>query len=147
MDACNVRLLFELSLDTVQALLVQCEESSFECLGITLEFGTKLLLVDRNGESILDLGLWQLLAHNEWATSLDAVHGQVVSRAVSAANTLDPAIGGLNLGVPAVSGIVGHFVGHVLTEAQTLRIDANFDEEEVDASHEVAKGLVIHHAL
>ena len=37
---------------------------------------------------------------------------------VGASNTLDPAVAGQNLGVPAVTGIVSHLIGHVLSEPQ-----------------------------
>ena len=51
------------------------------------------------------------------------------------------------LGVPAVTGVVGHLVAHVLAEAEPGWIHADLDQEEVDASHEVTQHPVGDDAL
>ena len=51
--------------------------------------------------------------------------GQIKGRPVCAAHALDPSVGGEELGVPAVAGVMGHFVVHVLTEANLGGIGAN----------------------
>ena len=61
---------------------------------------------------------------------------------VSTADTFDPAVRGEQLGVPAVAGVVRHLVGHVLPEPQPLLVDADLDQELLDARHEVSQGLV-----
>lgn len=42
---------------------------------------------------------------------------------------------------------MGHFVVHVLTESKLVRVDTNFDQEEVNTANEVTKGLVINNTL
>ena len=46
------------------------------------------------------------------------MHGQVEGRSVSAAGDFDPSVGGEGFGVPAVTSVVGHLVGHVLPEGK-----------------------------
>ena len=68
---------------------------------------------------------------------------QVVSTAVSAANTLNPAVGSLQLAVPAVGGVVSHLVLHVLSEAELGRVNTDPVHEHGDPGDEVTKGLVV----
>jgi len=71
------------------------------------------------------------------------MYSQVVSRSIGTAYTLDPAVRAVQLGIPAVGGVVSHLVGHVLTEAHFGVVDTEFEEEVLDAHDEVAQGLVV----
>ncbi|GKT53876.1 hypothetical protein ColTof3_01215 [Colletotrichum tofieldiae] len=118
-------------------------EGGLDRLAVLLELGAKLLLVNLNLPLLEDAGLVETLAHDERGARLLGVDGQVVGAAVGAADTLDPAGGGEELGVPAVGGVVGHLVLHVLAEADLGHVDTNLLQEEVDAGEEVAEGLVV----
>mmetsp|Transcript_13391 Transcript_13391/g.34148 ORF Transcript_13391/g.34148 Transcript_13391/m.34148 type:complete len:274 (+) Transcript_13391:816-1637(+) len=66
---------------------------------------------------------------------------------ISHTNRLDPAMGCQNLRIPAVACVVRHFVGVVLAEAQAGLGHADLPQEQRHTRHEVAQGLVVHHAL
>ncbi|KAF3806253.1 putative glycine--tRNA ligase [Colletotrichum gloeosporioides] len=126
------------------ALLLCCRhQSTLDCPAVLLELRTKLLLVNLNLPLVDDEGLLAALAHQQGSAGLLGVDGQVVGAAVSAADTLDPARGGEELGVPAVGGVVGHLIGHVLAEADLCHVDTDLGQEQVDAGEEVAEGLVV----
>lgn len=72
---------------------------------------------------------------------------EVIGTAVSTAHTLYPAIGREALGIPTVTGVVGHLVAEVLTEPQFLRVDADLQEVLLDARHVVPKCFVGHQTL
>lgn len=72
---------------------------------------------------------------------------QVEGRSVSVASYLDPAIGCLNLGIPAVISVVGHLVGSVLSEADCLWFYTNLGQEEVTPGEEVSKGLILNYFM
>lgn len=67
---------------------------------------------------------------------------QVVRSPIGASDTLGPASGVLNLGVPAVRCVVGHLIRHVLPEAQALGINADLEQKELHPGEEVAQRLV-----
>jgi hypothetical protein len=126
------------------SLLLWCgQESSLDSLGILLELRTKLLPLDIDLPLLNDKRSLTLLTHNQGSTGLLGVHAQIVSTSVGTANTLDPARAGEQLSIPTVASVVSHLVGHVLTEAQLGHVNTNFLQELVDASKEVAQGLVI----
>ena len=75
------------------------------------------------------------------------VLAEIVCGPVGAADALHPYVGGEQLCVPAVAGVVRHLVGHVLPEPEPGRVDTDLDQEELDARHEVAQGLVGNSAL
>lgn len=75
------------------------------------------------------------------------MNGQIVRRAIGTADALNPAVRRENLGVPAVGGVMCHFVRHVLTETEALRVDTDLHEEEEDSGDEVTESLVVDHAL
>ena len=52
-------------------------------------------------------------------------------------------VGGLGLCVPAVTGIVGHLVVHVLAEAQLVFGQTHFGQVQVDPADEVAQDRVV----
>lgn len=56
-------------------------------------------------------------------------------------------VGGKAFGVPAVAGVMGHFIIHVLAESQFLGIDAHFDHVLLDAGHEIGQCFVGDHVL
>lgn len=128
-------------------ILRKSEESSLNGLGILPEGRAELLAVDHGLPLLNDLGGLEVLTHNEGRTGLLGVHSQIVGTTVSAANALNPAGRGKKLGIPAVASIVSHLVAHVLTEADLGLIDTDLLEEEVDASKEVAEGLVVDNLL
>ena len=45
------------------------------------------------------------------------VSTQIICRPICNANTLNPTIGTLNLGIPTVSSIMGHLIGKVLPKS------------------------------
>lgn len=47
-------------------------------------------------------------------------------------------IGRFGLSVPAVAGIVGHLILHMLSEAEFIRRYSNLREVEVDAANKIA---------
>lgn len=54
---------------------------------------------------------------------------------------------GFGLSIPAVAGIVSHFVVHVLSEAQLVFGYTNFSKVEVDPPDEISQDRVIDHSL
>lgn len=56
-------------------------------------------------------------------------------------------VGGFSFGVPAVAGVVGHLVVHVLTETHFVFCQTNFGQVEVDPSDEVAQDRVVDNTL
>mmetsp|Transcript_11467 Transcript_11467/g.12980 ORF Transcript_11467/g.12980 Transcript_11467/m.12980 type:complete len:237 (+) Transcript_11467:836-1546(+) len=59
---------------------------------------------------------------------------------------LDPAIGGQDLSIPAIAGVVRHLRVLVLTEPKALALDSAGQEEELRAGHVVPERLIVHHA-
>lgn len=47
-------------------------------------------------------------------------------------------IGRFGLSIPAVTGIMGHLILHVLSEAEFIRRYSNLREVEVDAANKIA---------
>lgn len=47
-------------------------------------------------------------------------------------------VGRFGLRIPAVAGIMGHLILHVLSEAKFIRRNPNLHEVEVDAANEIA---------
>jgi hypothetical protein len=105
------------------------------------------LLVELDCLPLRDDGLLERLSNDQVRARALGVHGEVVRRAVRAADTLDPACRRLDLRVPAVLRVVRHLVAHVLAEAEARGVDADAREEEVDARDEVAERLVRDEAL
>ena len=141
--AVGLELLSELS----KLLLRKSEDSSLNSLGILPEGRAELLAVDLGVPLLNDLGGLESLTNNEGRTSLLGVHSQIIGTTVSAANALNPAGRGKKLSIPAVASIMSHLVAHVLTEADLGLVDTDLLEEEVDASKEVAEGLVVNNLL
>ena len=127
------------------SLLLWCgHKSSLDSLGILLELRTKLLPLDIDLPLLDDKRGLTLLTHNQGSTGLLGVHAQIVGTSVGTANTLDPARAGEKLSVPAITSVVGHLVGHVLTETQLGHVDTNLLQELVNTGEEVTQSLVIH---
>jgi hypothetical protein len=72
---------------------------------------------------------------------------QVVGRPVCQAHALDPAVTALDLGIPAVLGVMRHLGRQMLAEPQPRLVNAQFREEEVRARNEVAQRFIVHNAL
>lgn len=111
---------------------------------ILLEGRAELLPVEFQCPLLPHIWRVQLLAHNQRCAGLVLVHRQIVGRTVSTADTLDPAVRCEELGVPAVASVVGHLVGHVLSETNLAHVDTNLCEEQMNTCEEVAKGLIVH---
>lgn len=47
-------------------------------------------------------------------------------------------IGCFGLGIPAVAGVMGHLIFHMLPEAEFIRRYSNLREVEVDAANKIA---------
>lgn len=88
-----------------------------------------LWLLELSGGYELDLGLLSM--------SLEVKAGPI-----GAASDLNPAIGGLDFGIPAVLGIMGHFIASVLSESNRIFPDSNIFQEDVSPSHEICHCLV-----
>ena len=107
----------------------------------------KVLLVELGRQLLGDDRLLQGLSHDQGVTGLRHMHGEIVRRSVCAAHTLRPAVRVVDLRVPAVCRVMRHLVRHVLAEAQARRVNADLDQEQVNASQEIAQRLVCNHAL
>lgn len=118
-------------------------EPLFNGLGSLLEQRAELLLVVLAHELVLNERLVELLLDLELDLGSGLVDRKIVGRSVSTADTLDPAVRGLELGIPTVSSVMGHLVGHVLSESESLGVDTNLDQEQVDSSNEVTESLVV----
>lgn len=137
----------ERRLDLGERVLVELVDALSDGAGLLLERHADDLLLPRADELGLDDGLGQQLLDAQALVRLLGVDRQVVGRPVGAADALDPAVRRLDLGVPAVGGVVRHLVRHVLAEAQAGGVDADRHEELVDARDEVAERLVVDDAL
>ena len=127
-------------------LLGESINGSLDGLGVLLEAGTELLLLEVDLPLLNAQRLSASLANNQRSTGLVLVHGQIVSTAVSAANTFNPAVAGVQLSIPAVLGVVSHLVGHVLTETELCEVNTNLGQEELDTGEEVTQSLVVDEA-
>mmetsp|Transcript_49451 Transcript_49451/g.127452 ORF Transcript_49451/g.127452 Transcript_49451/m.127452 type:complete len:204 (+) Transcript_49451:1224-1835(+) len=80
--------------------------------------------------------------------SLGAVsmHLEIVCRPVCVADGFDPAISSVELGIPAVAGIMGHFGGEMLSETNLVFMNAAHTQEKVCPGYIVAECLVLDHA-
>ncbi|KUI60383.1 hypothetical protein VP1G_11257 [Cytospora mali] len=136
-------LLLQLLGKCLALLLRRCLHGGLDSLTILLEGGAELLLVDLDRPLVPDDRCLQLLTHDQRSTGLLLVHREIVGRTVGTADTLDPAIRSEQLGVPAVAGVVGHLVGHVLPEADLAHVRTNLLQEQVDTRQEVAQGLIV----
>ena len=79
---------------------------------------------------------------NGYTTCGLCVLAEVKGGPVRAADALDPAVGGEELGVPAVASVVRHLVGHVLTKPQLLGVRPHLGQEQLDAGHEIPNRLI-----
>jgi len=56
-------------------------------------------------------------------------------------------VGGLALCVPAIAGVVGHLVVHVLAETDLILGQTHFGQVEIDPTDEVAQDGIVDHTL
>lgn len=96
---------------------------------------------------LLLAGLRVLLVGREVHLGLAGVGVEVKRGAIRHPDTLDPAVRALDLGVPAVLGVMRHLLLEVLAEAQARLVHAELEQEEVGARDEVAERLVGDDAL
>jgi hypothetical protein len=54
---------------------------------------------------------------------------KVIGTAISTANALYPTIASQKLRIPAIGCIVSHLIGHMLTKAQLVQVNANLLEK------------------
>ncbi len=71
---------------------------------------------------------------------------QIECRSVSVTSDFNPTITGLDLGIPAVIGIMSHFVRAMLAEADGLSLDTKRGQEQESPCDEVTNSLVTDHA-
>lgn len=147
------RALLELALDALQLVLFKAEQSLLDHSSVLLELHTESLGVKSALEFLNGSGLLETLLNSERLLGSDRVDGQIVSRSVSATDTLDPAVRGLDLKVPAVllevskgfldisnwtyGGVMGHLVRHVLPASQPSRVDTDLGQEQLSSAKEV----------
>lgn len=103
----------------------------------------RLLLVELGLELLHSNGFLERFAHLQRHARGLHMYAQIVGATVCAAHTLNPAVGVEQFAVPAVGGVVRHFVLHVLAEAQLCHVDANLLHEQHDAHEEVAERFVV----
>mmetsp|Transcript_38758 Transcript_38758/g.62470 ORF Transcript_38758/g.62470 Transcript_38758/m.62470 type:complete len:385 (-) Transcript_38758:112-1266(-) len=75
------------------------------------------------------------------------MHRQIVGRTIGDTHCLHPPRRHLNLGIPAIAGVVRHLCGQVLPESHVLLLDACLQEEEGCATDKVGKRFVGNCAL
>lgn len=63
---------------------------------------------------------------------------EIVRRSVCTTNTLEPTIRAFNLSVPAVLGVVSHFIRKMLAESQAFLVNTQLSQEQVSPCNEVA---------
>ena len=80
--------------------------------------------------------------HDEGMPRTRRMHRQVIRRPVRTTDTLCPPGRVLDLGIPTVGCVMGHLVGHVLPEAQAVRVDPDAHQKELYARQKVAECLV-----
>ena len=71
------------------------------------------------------------------------VNCEIIGSSVGDSNNLDPAIADVGFGIPAVAGVVGHFIGPVLAEPNAVRVQTHLGEVQVHSAHEVGQRLVV----
>mmetsp|Transcript_7976 Transcript_7976/g.16739 ORF Transcript_7976/g.16739 Transcript_7976/m.16739 type:complete len:255 (+) Transcript_7976:832-1596(+) len=69
---------------------------------------------------------------------------EIEACAVGNAYALQPAVASLDLGIPAVLGVVRHLRWEVLAEATSLRLNPDAHQEEEGTHDEVPESLVVH---
>ena len=109
--------------------LVQRSKCVSHRLGVALKRFTNRLLVRRDFNDFLLNRFSISLIRHQLDVGLFAVRFQVKRRTIREANTLDPTVRALDFSVPAVGGVVRHFVLQVLTEAQTRGVDTDLQQE------------------
>lgn len=72
---------------------------------------------------------------------------EVVVASVSVSDALDPSVGGLDLSVPTVAGVMSHLVLSVLSESDVVWVDSDLDQELVGSVEEVSHGLIADQVL
>lgn len=90
-------------------------------IGFLFEVFSNQLVVLDHFYLVYFLLLLQLPAGLELGAGGPLVTQQVIGTPVGMAYTLHPAITSLHLSIPAVLGIMCHFIAHVLSEPQVLR--------------------------
>lgn len=76
-----------------------------------------------------------------------AVLLEVIGASVGDSDTLHPAEAGFDFRVPAVAGVVSHFVFPVLPKSDVVFVDAHLDQEIKSSGHEVGHRLVADKSL
>lgn len=72
---------------------------------------------------------------------------EVVVASVSVSDALDPSVGGLDLSVPTVAGVMSHLVLSVLSESDVVWVNSDLDQELVGSVEEVSHGLIADQVL
>lgn len=143
----NVPIGSESLLNVLQLALLELVNSLHQRRALLLQRHSNRLLVPSANQLGLNNRLSQRLLNAQPLVGLLSVNGQVIGRSISASNALDPSVGRLDFGVPAVGSVVGHLVRHVLSETKSRGVDADRHEEREDSGDEVAEGLVVDDAL
>mmetsp|Transcript_33677 Transcript_33677/g.52649 ORF Transcript_33677/g.52649 Transcript_33677/m.52649 type:complete len:227 (+) Transcript_33677:526-1206(+) len=71
------------------------------------------------------------------------VHSQIKSRSISNTNTLNPAVRGEGLEIPAITGVVSHFFFFVLTESEFALLETDLTGEKSSSTNKICKSLVL----
>mmetsp|Transcript_80794 Transcript_80794/g.142376 ORF Transcript_80794/g.142376 Transcript_80794/m.142376 type:complete len:326 (-) Transcript_80794:637-1614(-) len=118
-----------------------------DLLGVRLEFFSQpsghLLRADYH---LLDR-LGQLLNGHQLLASGGRVGIQVKGGPVGHSNRLHPTMGEHDFGIPAVTGVVGHFGGQVLPESQVFPLDSCPEKETLCAGHHVTQAFICNNPL
>ena len=128
-------------------LLAQRHERVGHRLGVFLERLAHVLLVGLHHEGLHHLRLREPLVRGELNLALVRVSLEVKRGAIREADALYPAVRALDLGVPAVLGVMRHLVLQVLAEPKPLRVDPDLLEEGLRARDEVSERLIGDDAL
>lgn len=72
---------------------------------------------------------------------------EVEGRSVTVASHFDPAVRCLDFSIPAVVGVMSHFVAAMLSEADCLCLNAALSKEQIASRNEVSHCLILYHPL
>ena len=118
------------------------EKSVGDRLGILLESLADHLLVRRDDDNFLLNRLVEAFVRHEINLRLVRVRLEIKRGSIGETDAFNPTVRALNLGIPAVGGVVRHFMLQVLTETKASRIDTDLEKEQVASRDKITERFV-----